>query len=77
MALVDIELQTLVSETDALTTRTPPFFFFFFFVLFVFVYYRSTCIIDDGASRRRTRSARFRDRRADHFVAWTLKLQLV
>ena len=27
---------------------------------------RSTCIIDDGASRRRTRNARFRDRRDDH-----------
>ena len=36
------------------------FFFFFFFN------YRIICIIDNGASRRRTRNARFRVRRADH-----------
>ena len=29
-------------------------------------YYRGICIIDNGASRRRTRNARFRARRADH-----------
>ena len=34
--------------------------------LFLFFYYRSICIIDNGASRRRTRNARFRARRADH-----------
>ena len=28
--------------------------------------YRSICIIGNGASRRRTRNACFRDRRADH-----------
>ena len=33
---------------------------------FFFFFYGSTCIIDDGASRRRTRNARFRARRADH-----------
>ena len=32
----------------------------------IFFYYRSICIIDSGASRRRTRNARFRARRADH-----------
>ena len=32
----------------------------------LFFYYRSICIIDSGASRRRTRNARFRARRADH-----------
>ena len=47
MAVVGIELETLVSESDALTTR--PFYFF---------YCRSICIIDDGASRRRTRNTR-------------------
>ena len=58
-----VEPETLVSEPDALTTRPPPCaIFFFFFVLS----YRSICIIDNGVSRRRTRKARFRDRRADH-----------
>ena len=47
-----VELKTLVSEPDALTT--------------LFFFYRSICIIDDGASRRRTRNTRFRARRADH-----------
>ena len=32
-------------------------------------YYRSICIIDNGASRRRTRNACFRARRADHLHA--------
>ena len=47
MALADVELETLVSEPDALTTHI--FFFYFFFI---FCYYRNTCIIDDGASMR-------------------------
>ena len=64
-ALAGVELESLVSEPDALTTRPPPCAIFCY-LSFFFVYYRSTCIIDDGASRRRTRSARFRDRRADH-----------
>ena len=34
--------------------------------LFIFFYKRSICIIDNGVSRRRTRNARFRARRADH-----------
>ena len=64
MALVGVELETLVSEPDAQATQPPPcgtnaLFFFFFF-------YRSICIIDDGASRRRTRNTRFRAIRADH-----------
>ena len=29
MALVGVELETLVSEPDALTTRSPPIFYFF------------------------------------------------
>ena len=36
--------------------------YFFFF----FLYYIGIRIIDNGASRRRTRNARFRARRADH-----------
>ena len=39
--------------------------FFFFYLLFIF-YYIGIRIIDNGASRRRTRNARFRARRADH-----------
>ena len=58
MALVGVELETLVFEPDTLTTR--PLFFFFFF------YYIGIRIIDNGGSRRRTRNARFRARRADH-----------
>ena len=67
MALVGIELETLVSESDALATRPPPCADYFLakFQIFFF-YYRSICIIDDGASRRRTRNTRFRARRADH-----------
>ena len=60
MALVGIELETLVSESDALTTRSVGT------IMMLFFYYRSICIIDDGASRRRTRISRFRARRADH-----------
>ena len=52
MALVGVELETLVSEPDALTV--------------LIFYYRSICIIDNGASRHRTQNARFRVRRADH-----------
>ena len=41
MALVGVELEILVNEQDALTTRPPPriinLFFFFFF--FFFIYY--------------------------------------
>ena len=55
MTPVSVELKTLVSEPDALTTRPPPFA------------KRSICIIDNGASRRHpTRNSRFRARRADH-----------
>ena len=50
MALAGVELEMLVSEPDALTTRQQG----------------SICIIDNGASRRRTRSARFTARRSDH-----------
>ena len=32
--------------------------------VYFFLYYRSICIIDNGASRRRTRNAIFRARRA-------------
>ena len=56
MALAGVELQTLVSEPDALTTQPPPCDDFF--------YCRSICIIGNGASRRRKRSARFRARHA-------------
>ena len=41
MALAGIELETLVSEPAALTTRPP--------TCPALVYYRSTCIIDDAA----------------------------
>ena len=61
MALAGVELETLVSEPDALTTRPPPCAY-----LFYFFYKRSICIIDNGVNRRRTRNARFRARRADH-----------
>ena len=54
MALVGIELETLVSESDALTTQPPPI------LVFILFFYGSICIIDNGASRRRTRNARFR-----------------
>ena len=56
-ALAGVELESLVSEPDALTTCL-----FFYF-------YRSICIIDIGASKHRTRNARFRARRADHSTA--------
>ena len=36
MALVGIELETLVSEPDALTTRPPPCAFFNFFIIEVY-----------------------------------------
>ena len=41
--------------------RTDHYFFFFIFL------YIGILIIDNGASRRRTRNARFRARRADHY----------
>ena len=40
---------------------------FFVFIYFV-CYYRGICFIDNGTSRRRTRNARFRARRADHLT---------
>ena len=52
MALVGIELVTLVFKPDTLTTS-----------LF---YYRSVCIIVNDACRRRTSNICFRARRADH-----------
>ena len=75
MALVGVELETLVSEPDALTIRPPRelqrfnfFFLQFFCYLFYISYKRSICIIDNGASRRRTRNARFPARHADHSI---------
>ena len=41
MALVGIELETLVSEPDALTTRPPPFVL----ILFLFGNYKVTNIV--------------------------------
>ena len=60
MSLVGVELETHVSEPDALTTRPPKKDLFFYFFIF---FYRSICIIDNGASRHRTRNARFRARK--------------
>ena len=40
--------------------------FFYFFIFFFIFCCRNICIIDNGASRRRTRNARLRARRADH-----------
>ena len=37
-------------------------------LFFFYFYYRGICIIDNGASRRRTRNARFRARRADQLL---------
>ena len=71
MALVYVELETLVSEPDALTTRPLADIAT---VLIIFSY-RSICIIDGGASRRRTRNSRFRARRADHSTTWILSVQ--
>ena len=66
MALAGIELETLVSEPDTLTTRPHSCAFAIFLLFILFFYKRSICIIDNGASRRRTRNARFPAIRADH-----------
>ena len=68
MALVGLELETLVSETDAPTTRSPPCALFI-----VFFYNRIICSIDNGASRRQTRNSRLRARHADHTLLYYTK----